>query len=418
MRTKNKLFLYKGGGVIPSYVTLYLPKSKRGRVDAYNKERFEELIEEKRYLIFHLTGNYDKLKEVVGQNIFLYYRKNKDLLEGSFWYDLPEYKNSDKIYPEAYIGYENNKDKKQLLKELGIKISPTKRWVHYPAPIELNNKIYKYKIKYKINPKYPVYIMATGGKKQTINSCIEAEIPFKVIVKENEYDDYISFVNPKDILVLPKELLRKDKKSFIPYRNFAWEHSVKFGAKKHWVLDDDIDGFYRWNISSRFKIESGVLFNLVEEYVSRFDKIKQAGFQYFMFHPDRQPHNPVHFNTRIYSCMLIDNSLDKILDERWKYLKYNEDTDLSLRILKKGFATVIFNAFLCRKKASDLTKREAQKRTDVIVEEHKDVAMEDEIYNRPHHLIDYVSFKDNPLGYKNPPIKKRVNEYNMKLVKR
>ena len=41
------------------------------------------------------------------------------------------------------------------------------------------------------------------------------------------------------------------------------------------------------------------------------------------------------------STILIDNSLDI----RWRS-KYNEDIDLSLRVLKGGDCTILFNAFL------------------------------------------------------------------------
>ena len=53
---------------------------------------------------------------------------------------------------------------------------------------------------------------------------------------------------------------------------------------------------------------------------------------------------PFVVNTRIYSCLLIENSAPY----RWRG-RYNEDTDLSLRVLKDGLCTIQFNAFLCGK---------------------------------------------------------------------
>ena len=53
---------------------------------------------------------------------------------------------------------------------------------------------------------------------------------------------------------------------------------------------------------------------------------------------------PFKANTRIYSCILIDNALPF----RWRG-RYNEDTDLSLRVLKAGLCTIQFNAFLRRR---------------------------------------------------------------------
>ena len=56
---------------------------------------------------------------------------------------------------------------------------------------------------------------------------------------------------------------------------------------------------------------------------------------------------PLMINTRIYSCILIKNDVPY----RWRG-RYNEDTDLSIRILKDGFCTVLFNAFLAGKSAT------------------------------------------------------------------
>ena len=53
---------------------------------------------------------------------------------------------------------------------------------------------------------------------------------------------------------------------------------------------------------------------------------------------------PYYPNTRIYSCMLIKNDIPY----RWRG-RYNEDTDLSIRVLKDGWCTILFNAFLADK---------------------------------------------------------------------
>jgi hypothetical protein len=49
-------------------------------------------------------------------------------------------------------------------------------------------------------------------------------------------------------------------------------------------------------------------------------------------------------NTRIYSCILIDNAIPF----RWRG-RYNEDTDLALRALKDGWVTVLFKKYLMDK---------------------------------------------------------------------
>src|SRR5207245_2694711 len=58
----------------------------------------------------------------------------------------------------------------------------------------------------------------------------------------------------------------------------------------------------------------------------------------------REKYPAFEMNTRVYSCNLIRNDIPY----RWRG-RYNEDTDLSLRILKDGFCTVQFWAFLQNK---------------------------------------------------------------------
>ena len=47
----------------------------------------------------------------------------------------------------------------------------------------------------------------------------------------------------------------------------------------------------------------------------------------------------------LYYPLVGNKILDESLGERWRG-RYNEDTDLSLRTLKSGLCTVLFNAFL------------------------------------------------------------------------
>jgi hypothetical protein len=82
----------------------------------------------------------------------------------------------------------------------------------------------------------------------------------------------------------------------------------------------------------------------MEEFVLRYKNIAMAGPQYWMFAPSRAKLPPFVVGTRIYSCNLIRNDVPF----RWRG-RYNEDTDLSLRVLKDGLCTIQFNAFLCGK---------------------------------------------------------------------
>ncbi len=92
---------------------------------------------------------------------------------------------------------------------------------------------------------------------------------------------------------------------------------------------------------------------------------------------------------------------------RWRG-RYNEDTDLSLRVLKDGWVTVLFTAFLMMKKD---TMTMAGGNTDTIyntgdhrlafaqslAEQHPDVARVTWKFGRWHHEVDYSPFKKNRL---------------------
>jgi hypothetical protein len=91
---------------------------------------------------------------------------------------------------------------------------------------------------------------------------------------------------------------------------------------------------------------------------------------------------------------------------RWRG-RYNEDTDLSLRVLKAGYCTIQFNAFLCgkvttqRMKGGNTKEFYAQEGTlnksKMLEDMHPDVAKVVWRFNRWHHHVDYSPFKRNRL---------------------
>jgi len=109
-------------------------------------------------------------------------------------------------------------------------------------------------------------------------------------------------------------------------------------------------------------------------------------------------------NSRCYSCILINNNIDQSIDNmRWR-LKYNEDTDLSLRVLKKGHSTLLFNCLLINKMATGTCKggnqniyknhtQEGYKlKLEMLQKYHPDVKTSFK-NNKIHHHIDYKKYK-------------------------
>ena len=278
-------------------------------------------------------------------------------------------------------------------------------------------------ITFSMNPKYPVYIISKGRweRRPTVKAMERMGVPYRVVIEPQEYERYSSVISPTKILVLPFSNLGQGS---IPARNWVWEHSISEGHQKHWILDDNIGIFYRLNRNKRHKVDSGAMFRAAEEFVERYTNIGLSGFQYRGFAVSDQKHPPFILNTRIYSCILIDNSLSF----RWRG-RYNEDTDLSLRVLKSGLCTVLFVAFLADKAATmtmrggntdELYKDDGRLRmAQELMQQHPDVTTITKKWGRWQHQVDYSGFKKNRLiKREDVVIPDKPNEYGMKLVKR
>lgn len=181
-----------------------------------------------------------------------------------------------------------------------------------------------------MNPDYPVYIISKGRweSRLTSKALEKMRVPYHIVVEPQEKEQYASVIDPKKIYILPFSNLGQGS---IPARNWAWEHSLKAGAKRHWIIDDNIKNFYRLNNNLKVPVSSGTIFKASEDFVDKYANVAISGFQYFMFASRKTKMLPFALNTRIYSCILINNAMPY----RWRG-RYNEDTDLSLRVLKDG----------------------------------------------------------------------------------
>ena len=266
------------------------------------------------------------------------------------------------------------------------------------------------------NPQYPIYIVSKGRWKRnpTSKALMNMNVPFYIIVEESEYQNYAELIPKTSLLVLPDKY-KKDYDLFWkdgdkrtgpgPARNFAWDHSIDNNFKFHWVMDDNIESFERFNDNKKIPCADGTLFKIIEDFVKRYENIAQAGLGYTHFCPSTERRPAIRFNTRIYSCLFIKNSIPF----RWRG-RYNEDTDLSLRILKKGLCTAEFNMFLQSKRATQTIKggntaefyenEGTLNKSKMLVDMHPDVTSLTTKFNRDHHHVDYRRFKSNKLQKK------------------
>ena len=286
----------------------------------------------------------------------------------------------------------------------------------------------------KMNPEYPVYVVSKGRweSRLTSKALEHMEVPYKIVVEDHEYKNYANVIAPHKILVLPESYLDNydtcddlgRSKSVGPgaARNFVWDHAQSTGSKRHWVMDDNFDAFHRFNRNIKAEVDTGTTLRLMEIFVERYKNVPIAGPNYYNFCKTTDAVPPFVLNTRIYSCLLIQNDIPY----RWRG-RYNEDTDLSLRVLKDGYCTIQFNAFLAGKVT---TQRMSGGNTDdfyaiegtlaksqMLADLHPDVAEVVWRFNRWHHHVDYRPFKSNRLikidGLEVPD---RVNNYGMILT--
>ena len=263
-----------------------------------------------------------------------------------------------------------------------------------------------------MNPRYPLYIVSKGraDTRMTSKALERMGVPYSIVVEEQEADVYRAVIDPAKILILDPAYQRNydtcddlgESKSKGPgaARNFAWDHSIAQGATSHWVMDDNIAHFFRLNQNLKILMECGTGFYAMEEFCDRYYNVAMAGPQYDFFVPRKKRVAALVLNTRIYSCNLIRNNLPF----RWRG-RYNEDTDLSLRLLKAGWVTVLFNSFLQKKMPTQIVpggcmtdfyaKEGTGPKSRMQVALHPDVSKLVYRFGRIHHYVDYRSFRRN-----------------------
>lgn len=273
--------------------------------------------------------------------------------------------------------------------------------------------------------RYPLYIISKGRWEKTLtaNALGRMGVPYKIVVEPSEYSNYCSALKKENVLKLPDNFSER-KQGSIPVRNWVWEHSISNGFKKHWVIDDNIQNFYRLNKNRFGKVLCDGIFRASEDFVDRYENIAISGFEYLFFAGGEWPKKPpFRLNHRVYSTLLIDNSLPF----RWRG-KFNEDTDLCIRALKSNFVTLTFLAFAQDKTTTlrmkggntDTIYNETDNRLEFaesLQKQHPDCVKVVRRYNRWHHDVDFSKFSNNKLiKRKNLSIPDRINNYNMKLV--
>jgi len=285
------------------------------------------------------------------------------------------------------------------------------------------------------NPRFPIYIPSKSRAEIALTPKYldQMKVPYRLVVEEQQYEDYNRFYPAEKLIILDKkyqdnydtcdDLGNTKSKGPGPARNFIWDLSIAEGHDWHWVMDDNIEVFLRFHNNQRIPAGDGTIFTAMEDFTLRYKNVGMSGPNYFMFVPSRQKKPPFITGTRIYSCNLIRNDLPY----RWRG-RYNEDTDLSLMMLKNGWNTIQFNAFLQQKIRTQTlgggnteafySEEGTLPKSQMLVDLHPDVAKLTWKFSRWHHHVDYSQFKNMPLIKRDDYVEPERNPYKLRLIER
>lgn len=322
-------------------------------------------------------------------------------LHDQLWEGMPAFQQQDEsAHDSILMQFKCAEDRRIFLELLGE--NPERRKsIWYPRVDYLKQSIRGAERTQVPLNRYPIYIISKGRweSRLTSKALEKLGIPYHIVVEPQEFAQYAAVIDPAKILQLPFSNLGQGS---IPARNWVWEHACATGAARHWILDDNMDGFYRFNQNLKHKIVDENPFTPCEDFADRYQNIALAGLNYEFFIARRAKYPPFYLNTRVYSCILIRNDLS----HRWRG-RYNEDTDLSIRVLKDGWCTVLLNAYLCKKmptmtmnggNTDELYRNDGRlQMAESLREQHPELVKITLKWGRPQHHVNYDVFKRNKL---------------------
>jgi hypothetical protein len=336
------------------------------------------------------------------------------------WIDLtpfsPEKKKS---FGKIEFSFSEMYDNEKLTELLGQNITIKSKSLYYPKKISDGENL-KRVIGTRGNPQYPIYIISKGRAKTcvTADHLIKMEVPFRIVIEKSEWEAYAEHYGEECLLELDlsfrdgydtyiKDFDPAKSKGSGPARNFVWHHAKNvIGSEWHWIMDDNLFGFNYYLDQQRLKAVDGTIFASAEDFVNRYDNIGVSGLNYYMFAVPGSKDRPYVSNTKIYSCLLINNNIPI----RWAG-RYNEDVDLCIRALKEGYSTIQFDAFLSKKGGTQTmgggntdafyAEEGTLPKSNMLAYNHPDITHVQWRFQRWHHMTSYDIFdkyKDRTIG--------------------
>lgn len=347
-----------------------------------------------------------------------------------YWWGMPEYVAEDlRPLRSMTIWFASDSDVEDFKRTLGLRMTAHQHQTWWPQTRERLKPLEYAWIGTPSPTRHPVYIPSKGRAEYATTPRLleQAGVDYRLVVESTEVDAYAERFGADKVLALPFHDLGQGS---IPARNWIWEHAQDAGAPWHWVIDDNIGGFFRHQFNRRLSVkQSSAPLRMVEDFADRYDNLAFAGLHgSWLMSDDKRV--PLTLNTRVYSVTLINTALPY----RWRG-RYNEDTDICLRALKDGWATALFKNMLYHK--AGVTRGDGKSgmpggNTDTVyadndhrlsfaqslAEQHPDCVEVTWRFDRWHHKVDYSRFTRNrlPLKLGVTPVA-RADDYGLRLVR-
>jgi len=308
---------------------------------------------------------------------------------------------------------------KQLGKLFGKKLTDKSTYLHFPTKKANTNSKKIWQSSNEYEPEYPVFIISKGRYARDLSKTgnwLESIgfNDFKVVVEQQEYEQYAERFGEDRVMIIPQYYFEDLNIEFsVRPRKYVFDFCNETGIKKHWCLDDNFDGFSLWNLHTCLELKSLVGMVYLEQLSNTYDKMGLLGFIERKFIPASSLHQRElnQFNTRVFSCILIDNEMLTANGINWRN-KYNEDLDLNLQCLTKGICTFRCNQVQINKpttlsmKGGNTTDCHVnggiEKRVDYIIEMFPKQCSKSYKKNKTlgcHFIVDYKAFNQRPTGF-------------------
>lgn len=193
---------------------------------------------------------------------------------------------------------------------------------------------------------FPILIPSKKRPKSKLFQLLkDDELEFLVVVEPQDYDDY-KYLG-KNLILLPE-----DNKGLVFSRNFILEKSKELNFNWFWMIDDDVNKFYKTVNKRNISITPKEAFELSEKIILKSDNIAQAAMEYQQFSWSQSKT----FNYNSYCDVVVFINTEKTKNIKYRVnVTLKEDRDFTLQCLSRGYRTMRTThvAFSCPKNGSN-----------------------------------------------------------------